>query len=235
MVVLDLLVSSILGRPPATATLRPDIGSLAIPMQQDKAEEALIASYRMSLILDEIITRLYGEKSASAEAAESLLGRLNQWSQSLPNSLLASPASGRCEPRAQGHILGSFNVACSYHFAVIVVTRPFLISSLSLRLARTRETVDDPSQIPQEEPAHSRLATACIDSATYMMQTCMEVHHSQLLLGNMCILKCVRLDSFPIQLTMQGLYLCRRFGSGVLDVLPKGGGPGAGRGFHRRH
>lgn len=190
LVVLDLLVSSILGRPSATATLRPVLWDLAIPTDSKRAEETLAVSYLLSLILDEITTRLYSERTAPAEAAESLLGKLKHWSDDLPDHLLTPPSNGLGKVRTQEHILGSLHVACSYHFAVIIVTRPFLVSVLSLRLARTAQDSDGISaQIPQEDPSHTRLASACVESAVYMMQTCMEVHHSQMLMGNMCILK----------------------------------------------
>lgn len=184
LVVLDLLVSSILGRPPATATLHPDISNL-LPTNPERAEGILSASYLLSLILDEIVTRLYGERAAAAEA-ESLLTKLKQWSDGLPETLLAPPSGRQDNARTQEHIIGSLHVACSYHYAAIVVTRPFLVSMLSLRLARAHDFSDG---IPTEDSAQCRLADACIESAVYMIQTCMEVHHSQFLLGNMCILK----------------------------------------------
>lgn len=183
--VLDLMVSSILGRPSATATLRPDVGN---PVTTCRTEESLRASYRMALILDDIISRVYNEKSASSEAAESFLEKLNQWKDSLSDSLLSPPRDE--SPLAHEQVICSLHVACSYHFAVIAVTRPFLVSVLSLRLARlAQDAAEGMSPIPPEEPAHTKLAAACVDSAMYMMQTCLEVHHSRLLLGNMCILK----------------------------------------------
>jgi hypothetical protein len=185
LVVLDLLVSSILGRPPATATLHPDASNLSLPTNPERAEGILSASYLLSLILDEIVTRLYGERASAAEA-ESLLTKLKQWSDGLPETLLAPPSGRQDNARTQEHIIGSLHVACSYHYAAIVVTRPFLVSMLSLRLARTHDFSDG---IPTEDSAQCRLADACIESAVYMIQTCMEVHHSQFLLGNMCILK----------------------------------------------
>lgn len=178
--VLDLLVSSILGRPSATATLRPDMTSVTTMMRSD----SLLASYRLSIILDEIITRLYSEKAASADAAESFLAKLKHWSDSLPESLRSPPTH---DTNAQEHIIGSLHVACAYHFAVIIVTRPFLVSALSFRLAQLGQDTD--LGILPDDPAHSKLATACTDSAMYMIQTCLEIHHSNLLLGNMCILK----------------------------------------------
>lgn len=188
---LDLLTSSILGRPPATGNLRSEFGEKLVDMDEPSpAEERLIASYRMSQILEKIIVRLYGENAASTETAEALLEQLNKWSDSLPRSVLSPPTAETERLTAQEHIVGSLHVACSYHFAVIIVTRPFLISSLGVRLARLcKSPGDHHEEILQEDPAHAKLALACTDSALYMMQTCMEVYHSELLLGNMCILK----------------------------------------------
>ncbi|KAL4928647.1 Zn(II)2Cys6 transcription factor [Aspergillus undulatus] len=188
---LDLLVSSILGRPPATANLHSepaDIGSTPLTSAMD---DGLVASYQMTRILDEIVSRLYTDKAASTEVAESLLDKLKQWSNSLPESLLSSPSTPQERIAAQEHIIGSLHVACAYHFAVIIVTRPFMISVLGVRLARLHQ--DSPGIIQDdtllEDPAHTRLANACVESALYMIQTCLEVHQSRLLLGNMCILK----------------------------------------------
>ncbi|KAL4891501.1 hypothetical protein BDV59DRAFT_203410 [Aspergillus ambiguus] len=187
---LDLMSSSILGRPPATANIRSEYNAKALDLEEPSpVEERLVASYRMSQILDEIIVRLYGETAASTDTAESLLAKLNEWSDTLPGSVLTSPASEVELLTAQPHIIGSLHVACSYHFAVIIVSRPFLISSLGVRLARLCNSPGDDDEFLQEDAAHNKLASACTDSALYMMQTCMEVHHSGLLLGNMCIMK----------------------------------------------
>lgn len=152
-----------------------------------------MASYHLSLILDEIISSLYGEKTASAETADVLLGKLNNWSECLPHSLRTSSLEHESESIAQKHTLGNMHVACSYHFAVILVTRPFLISALSVRLAQSHHNLSatGPLEAPDEDPVHSRLAAACIDSAVYMLQTCIEVYDSGLMLRNMCILKSV--------------------------------------------
>ncbi|KAL3455839.1 hypothetical protein BJX64DRAFT_271638 [Aspergillus heterothallicus] len=188
---LDLLSSSILGRPPATANLHPEITDVEATESSRAMDDSLIASYNMSRILDEIVSRLYDDRAASTEVAESLLDKLKQWSNGLPESLLSSPSTPQERLAAQEHIIGSLHVACAYHFAVIIVTRPFLISVLGVRLARLHQ--DSPGIVQDdlvlEDPAHTKLAKACVESALYMIQTCMEVHQSRLLLGNMCILK----------------------------------------------
>lgn len=190
---LDLLASSILGRPAATAALLKERRDLS-RQASTAAEAGMVASYQLSLILNEIVSRLYGDKAASIEVAEALLSRLNRWSEHLPTSL-RTQAEDENPNEAQERVIGNLHVACSYHFAVILLTRPFLISTLSIRLARLHQSlsVTGTGDIPEEEPAHSRLAAACIDSAVYMLQTCLEVHQSELLLRNMCILKYVTL------------------------------------------
>lgn len=190
--VLDLLVSSILGRPSAISPLLPGRQDEHVSIASSLTEPRLAASQNLAFILDEIINSLYGEKAASAESADKLLGKLNSWSEFLPQSL-RTPLEHENGSNVQKHTLGNMHVACSYHFAVILVTRPFLISALSVRLARTHHSLSmgGPSEAPEEDPAHSRLAAACIDSAVYMLQTCMEVHNSGLMLQNMCILKWV--------------------------------------------
>lgn len=189
--VLDLLVSSILGRPSATSSLLPEDRREAPPTAPTPTETRLIASYRLALILDEIIGRLYSEKAASMETADMLLAKLNRWSKCLPDSLRTTSLENDDDGSAQERVIGNLHVACSYHFAVILVTRPFLISALSIRLARLHQSLSAgvPSEPLEQDPAHSRLASACIDSAVYMLQTCLEVHQSGLLLRNMRILK----------------------------------------------
>lgn len=193
--VIDLLASSILGRPAATAALLPqDSEDLRdFPRVATSPTEAgLIASYRLALILEEIISRLYSEKAASTETADLLMAKLNRWSSHLPDCLRTSLSTSEDPDAAQERIIGNMHVACSYHFAVILVTRPFLISTLSIRLARLHQSlssVGEAGNALEEDPAHSRLAAACIDSAVYMLQTCLEVHQSDFLLRNMSILK----------------------------------------------
>ncbi|RAH81203.1 putative C6 transcription factor [Aspergillus japonicus CBS 114.51] len=190
--VLDLLVSSILGRAAATTSIRSDSEdtSFSSSHTDSQAEKSLVASFTLSKILDDIITGLYGKQAASVEVADALLTKLKDWSDDLPESLLAPPGTDYEQPAAHQHIIGNLHVACTYHFAVIIVTRPFLISALGFQLARSnRSPVGDGNSEHNEELAYSKLATACVDSAVYMIQTCSEVFQSRLLLGNMCILK----------------------------------------------
>ncbi|CAI7645638.1 unnamed protein product [Penicillium crustosum] len=182
---------SILGRPSAISPLLPENRQEPSGIAAGPPDPGLVASYQLSLILDEIINCIYSEKAASAQQADLLLCKLNGWCECLPRSLRTSSLGPKDQSAFREHTIGNMHVACSYHFAVILVTRPFLVSALSVRLARLHQSLStgDPIEMPEEDPAHSRLAAACIDSALYMLQTCLEVHRSGLLLRNMCILK----------------------------------------------
>ncbi|KAL7944994.1 hypothetical protein V8C42DRAFT_324265 [Trichoderma barbatum] len=178
--VLDMLVCSILGRPPATAGLRMEIDASIIAsysslaMRHDSRTASLFASYKILTIINESVDALYGRKVASTTLVEPFLTKIEDWSKDLP-SFLRKPLTSKGSP-SQRAATDSIHVACLYYFAITLVTRPVLISRLT-------------SHSDSEAPSSSPLASACLDAAVYLVQTCSEAHKSGLLLGNMCILK----------------------------------------------
>ncbi|KAK2753619.1 hypothetical protein FQN54_007396 [Arachnomyces sp. PD_36] len=186
--ILDLLVSSILGRPSATSSLRTDLNCNFIDNSQthnDPASACLLASYNIRPIINEIVEELYEKKMVSTIVAKRLLEDIEKWSRGLPDSLRRSVASS--SSRAQKHTIGNIHVSCLYYFAVTLVTRPFLISTLITRPTHPQQAMSPPST--QEDSDHTHLASACLDAAVYLIQTCTEAYKSDILLSNMCILK----------------------------------------------
>lgn len=179
-------MSTILARPPGSSSIRPDptYELEAIIKEEDSIHLNLLPNYRLVTIIDRIVDQVYGEKTVSAEIAENLLRQLKRWSDGLPDGLksLANSASGR----NLEHIQCSLNVACAYYFALTLVTRPFLITTLTARMSRRTY---DPGTSFQEDDIHDRLATVCVDSAMYLVRSCLEANRDGLLLGNMCIMK----------------------------------------------
>ncbi|EGR48297.1 uncharacterized protein TRIREDRAFT_62244 [Trichoderma reesei QM6a] len=179
--VLDMLVSSILGRPPATAGLRAELDAAIIGSNSSSATRqsprtaGLFASYEILTIINESIEALYGRKVSSTITVEPYLSKIEAWSKRLP-SFLRNPLTTRGDASTQKAATDSIHVACLYYFAITLVTRPVLISRLT-----SRPDVSTPSSSP--------LASACLDAGVYLIQACSEAHKSGLLLGNMCILK----------------------------------------------
>ncbi|EAW06816.1 fungal specific transcription factor domain-containing protein [Aspergillus clavatus NRRL 1] len=169
------VLSSILGRPPATSSLRSEYGASITEAPHPTGQvEGLKALYHLAHILDEIIARLYGEKTASAQVAESLLEKLKQWSDSLPKSLLTPQTRNRSVSLYKNLGRRLFVPLCSHR--------------RDKTLPHFNPEEDVLGDIP-ENTVHTRLAVACTNSALYMLQTCLEIHRSELLLGNMCILR----------------------------------------------
>ena len=179
--VLDMLVSSILGRPPATAGLRAELDATVISSSGPSATRhgprtaGLFASYEILTIINESVDALYGRKVSSTTMAEPFLSKIEDWSKGLP-SFLRNPLMSTKDSSTQKAATDSIHIACLYYFAITLVTRPVLISRLT-----SRPDIATPSSSP--------LASACLDAAVYLVQTCSEAHKSGLLLGNMCILK----------------------------------------------
>lgn len=179
--VLDMLVSSILGRPPATAGLRSELegclGDLCkgLTTPRDQSATCLLASYRVLVIIHEGVDMVYGKKVASTALIEQILNRIEEWSDSLPDFIRRPPSSSPIIT-PQRATTSSIYISCLYYFAVTLVTRPVLISTLtSPSIAAT--------------PPASSLASACLDAAVYLVQTCADARRAGLLLGNMCIMK----------------------------------------------
>lgn len=160
--ILDMLVSSILGRPPATSHLRSNITPLVQSLATDSSTESIVASYQILSIVDDAVEKLYREGKASAASVSNFMSKMERWSASLPSGLRTSSDSKST--------ISNIHVSCLYYFAVTVVTRPILVASLN-----------------SQEP--SALATACLDAAVLLIQTCADAKSAGVLLGSMCIMK----------------------------------------------
>ncbi|KKK21937.1 hypothetical protein AOCH_000173, partial [Aspergillus ochraceoroseus] len=182
---LDLISSSILGRPAATSTPRSHSQD-QIASQIEQAgfiDIFLLASYQGSQIIEEIVGTIYGEKSVSTDTAQALLQRLRNWTDEFYHALQKISVTDSSS-REQGYALGKLHVACLYYWAVTLVTRPFLVSVLTSRLSRSAR----PDSII-EDPMYLTLAFSCVDSAVYLLQGCREMLDAGLMLANVSLLK----------------------------------------------
>jgi hypothetical protein len=175
-----MLVNSILGRPAATAGLNSDLDSILEAVSRtEKTDEMslLIASHQIVSIINGIVDRLYERKEISTPVVEEILKSIQTWSQNLP-SCLQSPgrASKISSSTFTKGAIGNVHVSCLYYFAVTLVTRPILISTLTA----------PPSN---GDLVQSQLASACLDAAVYLVQTCVDARKVDILYGNMCIMK----------------------------------------------
>lgn len=190
---MDVITSSILGRPSATSTqlskLQDGISDSGETKKDGSA--AIRANYQLACLLDQKVQELYNSDKVTAEGARSCLDELTAWSNHLPPELrLASEAVQGV--RGQEQVVGGLHVSCFYYFAVMLVSRPFLIIHLTNKLAKSRNQVDGQMLDQSEanlEAEIQEIAKACLNAATYMVQTCIETQNHNFLPDNMRILK----------------------------------------------
>lgn len=130
--------------------------------------------------------------------AESLLQELRQWSRQLPPSIrqFTAPMSENqnLEPAERQALMGSMHVSCLYYFAVMLITRPFLIAYLTSRLRGKApdHLISDPDQasdIKLKNNKVSRLAQVCVSSAINMVDMCIKAKSIKFTFGNFCLIE----------------------------------------------
>lgn len=191
--ILDVIVSSILGRPYSTPAIRIDSASssnMHIYVGNPR-DSVLNASFGACSIIAEITQNLDSENSIELNAAEGYLKRLQDWSASLPNDVrqFTKSTDTPLTLREQEQIIGNIHVSCVYYFAVMLVTRPFLISHLMSHLPGGAVNAMETPATSTDQSDVVNLAQACIESAMYMAQICHDALQSGILLKQMCIVK----------------------------------------------
>ena len=148
----------------------------------------LKASCEVCSIIAEITPKLGREDSASSTIAEGFLKRLRNWTATLPVEMrhFSRNIDQPLTPDEQERTIGNVHLSCAYYFAVMLVTRPFLISYLMEQMSSGINST------PHEDVSmteSSDLAQACIDAAMMMAKMCCEALQSDILLKQMCVLK----------------------------------------------
>ncbi|RMZ82688.1 hypothetical protein DV738_g1580, partial [Chaetothyriales sp. CBS 135597] len=196
LVTLDFVVSSLHGRPSATADHLPTLPQRHqypdLPL--DIGEEALAASYDLSLMISRIVKDIYGSRIIKTATANDYLGLLQQWLQRVPADLKLSVTPHIPQANTR-QVIGSLHVSAYYYHVVMLVTRPFMIAHLIKKLAAHAPMQGGtPSALGGGfggtfDSEITSLAHACTNAAIYLAQTAYEVHQSALLLSRMPLIE----------------------------------------------
>lgn len=192
--ILDVLTSSILGRPcTVPRATRHDLNYLPL----DATQPSFNACLKGAALLDDICRILSRGVIIDVPTAEDLLEKLRLWSQGLPPSLRQfSPTETYSFDSADRKaFLEKIHVSSLYYFAVILVTRPFLIQHLMYKLRQKptdeHSTLSDPKTLA--DPKIAGLAQVCMSSAAYVGDLCQKLavvaNLSDLPIGNLCLFK----------------------------------------------
>ncbi|KAL4783702.1 hypothetical protein BJX76DRAFT_357726 [Aspergillus varians] len=196
---IDILSSFILGRPKNLPNIRSRTARPNSEADDSSVQTVFTAIVTASSLLEDTVTALGESKDIlHVPTAESLLQRLRQWSRALPLNIrqftgisLQGSSLGSADRQS---LMGSIHVSCVYYFAVILITRPFLVAYLMSRLRGKApdHLISDPDQasdINIKNNKVSRLAQVCVSSAIYMVEMCVKAKASGFTFGNLCFLK----------------------------------------------
>ncbi|KAF9887522.1 hypothetical protein FE257_010100 [Aspergillus nanangensis] len=185
--VLDSVVSTILARPSGLAGLALDqLDDVMTSLYwQDGDEDAnLLASYRLAAIMDRVVNKVYSRKSVSTDIAEDLLRQLRQWTELFPGFYRIPTESTKDQQSTEA--ISRVVISTMFHFTVTLVTRPFLITTLTAHMTQIGRRVPGETLLSQD-PVHVQLASACTDSAIWLLHACLEAKEAGLLLDYMFV------------------------------------------------
>lgn len=192
--VVDLFLSTSMGRPPATSDVDCTVPYRSPPAaagdegaeEEEEEEEVfdlLNASAQILIIIEGIVTEIYSRKKISLQLTEGISLQLREWSARWLQRLKAVVAQQPSDHHSQPQISGACQVLSSYYYAVMLVSRPFLMYELFRRLS------DGGAPGSRGTSAgKSKLADACIDAASFMVDPVLDLINRGLLNGPMPLL-----------------------------------------------
>lgn len=181
--VLDLFLSISMGRPPSMSDIDCTVPCRALDADGLEKFDLLNASVQVLSITEDIVLQVYSRRKISLQLTEGISRQLRDWASRWLPRLKKIVAESPCEDKAE--TTGACQAMSSYYYAVMLVTRPFLMYELCKRLPDSTTTTDAPSTSNSDNSGRARLANACIDAASMMAESVLDLVNRQLLDGRM--------------------------------------------------
>lgn len=154
--VLDLFMSSSLGRPPSTSETR-----------DTESEADYSASTDLCAIFEKILTDIYAKRMVSTEVLERISKHQRRWSARFYQGL----ATDRIKPQdvvddgCLAPNIGLLHVKEAYYWTIILLTRPFLVENISDHISQLSANMPKDNRKRSTSASNKFLAHACVDSA----------------------------------------------------------------------
>ncbi len=161
--VLDLFLSTSMGRPPATSDFDCTVPYRAQDETGHEEFDLLNASAQIFLVTEAIVLEVYSRRKISPRLTEGISRELREWSTRWLHRL-KDVIAGTSSENQPGMVNGACQILSSYYYAVILVSRPFLMVELHRRLSEVS------SSAGASMTGKSKLADACIDAAILMVE-----------------------------------------------------------------
>ncbi|CAG2007322.1 unnamed protein product, partial [Fusarium graminearum] len=181
--VVDLFLSSSMGRPPATSDVDCTVPYQSPDENLEEHLDLLNASVQIFLVLEGVVTEIYSRRKISLQLTEGISLQLRDWSSRWLKPLKDIVANPDIQDRAQAS--GACQILATYYYAVMLVSRPFLMYELCRRLSDGSVASNGRSALTSGK---SKLADACIDAASLMVDPILDLIQRGVLVGHVPIL-----------------------------------------------
>lgn len=167
----DLFLSATLGRSPSTSEHVEGSPPESSAPKLDASLGALFAPALAGLcsIIEKTLDDVYRKRVVSIHTADKISQRYRTWASKLPPPASAVHGDEESEPLSPNHeiirILGWAHVMSTYHWSIILLTRPFLMFCVSSSDRTTSFFEDLQKGARSGAPSISDLADSCVDSA----------------------------------------------------------------------
>ncbi|GAB1317406.1 Filamentous growth regulator 27 [Madurella fahalii] len=165
--IVDLFLSTSMGRPPATSDLDCTVPYRAQDEAGNEKFDLLNASAQIFLVIEAIVLEVYSRRKISPRLTEGISRELRDWSARWLQRL-KDVIEGTSPEDQPGSVNGACHILSSYYYAVILVSRPFLMVELHRRLSDGYSFAAGHGGGLMT--GKSKLADACIDAAILMVE-----------------------------------------------------------------
>lgn len=181
--IVDLFLSTSMGRPPSTSDVDCTVCYRQVDDDGHEVFDVLNASVQIFLILEGIVLEVYSRRKISLQLTEGISRQLRDFSARWLHQLKIVVSSTGEDNSAE--VNGACQVLASYYYAVMLVSRPFLMYELYRRLSPEQPAVYGRAGLMTGK---SKLADACIDAASLMVDQILDLIDKGIVTGRRPIL-----------------------------------------------
>ncbi|PLB34055.1 coma-domain-containing protein [Aspergillus candidus] len=161
---MDLFLSSSLGRPPATSDFDYDAATAAGTPLLSPEEQLSTTVVSLCHIFERILTEVYMKQVVSLRVADAISNQHRTWVRNLP-SFLQPETQRQDDTQTERSTLAAAHILGTYYWSIILLTRPFLIYRISHHVHRNRESTGTADSQSNSTSRIALFADACVYSA----------------------------------------------------------------------
>ncbi|KAF1965806.1 hypothetical protein BU23DRAFT_488280 [Bimuria novae-zelandiae CBS 107.79] len=172
--VIDMLISTNLGRPPSTSDVDCTIKYSVARMNTDITANILDASVQIFMIIERVVVEVYSRKRISLRIADFVSRQLKGWAANWLQPLTDVVGQTNRDTSAYIALVGACSTLCSYYYGIMLLTRPFLIYDIYDHMGASIR--GDGTQ--GDHASKRKYADAALDAASSFVETLQAAIHT---------------------------------------------------------